>query len=219
MRMFLGLLALFASLSAWALPIYNCDVTTVEKNGWKEPWTKKLVLSPAFTNRVDFNRTTLDLYVAASGVILGEVNGQPNFMLSGDVQKAKFESAYHTGTITCSPEVDVPFVMKFIPWKQYFTVDPILSQGHIHHSVELSQVEYGLLCFVGDVNETNAAISQNFGVTGKIINPYRIDFTWEADDCIRWQGNNPDDFECLQYQRNKRTKSVMDCNGEPDPRS
>ncbi len=220
MRFVIALSAMFAVVSAWALPVYNCDVTAIAKTGsWREPWTKKLLVSAAFSNQVDFHETKLDLRVNAGGVLQGSVNGQPGFMLLGDVHQGRFESAYHKGEIKCGAEIDLPFVLQFIPWKQFFTVDPMISQGHIHTTFSLQQVDYGLLCFLGDVHEVHATMSQGFGVEGQIINPHRVDFTWDAEDCVEWRGSNPDDFECLRYQRNRRTKSVKDCYGEPDPRS
>jgi hypothetical protein len=223
MRILLTLVVIFSSISAWAMPVYNCDVSaTAKRTLLGQPataWTKKLLLSPAFTNRVDFQETTLDLRVDAGGVIAGAVNDQPNFILRGDVISGAFESAHHTGTITCDHEIELLYVLQFKPWKQYFTIDPILSQGHIQRTVELSSVDYGLLCFLGDVKEVNNNLSLGFGVVGKIVNDYRIDFTWEAEDCVRWTGSSPDDSMCVEYRRNKRTKSVLNCNGEPDPRS
>jgi hypothetical protein len=66
MRMILALVGLVVSASAFALPIYNCEVTATPKLGaWREPWTKKLLLSPAFTNRVDFGQTVVELRVNA----------------------------------------------------------------------------------------------------------------------------------------------------------
>lgn len=223
MRLFVVISALFITFSAWALPVYNCDVTaTAKRTLWGQPatpWNKKLLLSPAFTNRVDFHETTLDLRVDAGGVIAGAVNGQPNFILRGDVMNGSFESAHHKGVIKCDHEVQLGFVLQNKSWKQYFTNDPILSQGHILTNADLSSVDYGLLCFLGDVKEVNDSLSLGFGVIGKIVNNYRIDFTWEAEDCVRWTGSNPDDSMCVEYRRNKRTKSVMNCYGEPDPRS
>jgi len=223
MRILLALAATLISVSAWALPVYNCDVTaTAKRSLWGQPataWTKKLLLSPAFTNRVDFLETTLDLRVDAGGVIAGAVNNQPNFILRGDVMDGTFESAHHTGTIKCDQEIQLGFVLQFKSWKQFFTIDPILSEGHILQSVELSSVEYGLLCFLGDVKEVNHDLSLGFGVVGTIVNDYRIDFTWEAEDCVRWTGSNPDNSMCVEYRRNTRTKSVHNCYGEPDPRS
>lgn len=223
MRKTLAILGLLVSFSAFALPVYNCDVTAIAKRTlWGQaptPWTKKLLLSPAFTNRVDFHETTLDLRVDAGGVIGGAVNGQPNFILGGDVHNGNFESAHHTGTIKCEPETELAFVLQHKSWKQFYTIDPILSQGHILGSADLSAVDYGLLCFLGDVKEVNENLSLGFGVVGKIVNDYRIDFTWEAEDCVRWTGSNPDDSQCVEYRRNKRTKSVKNCYGEPDPRS
>jgi hypothetical protein len=223
MRISLTLVVIFSSISAWAMPVYNCDVTAIAKRTLlgqaATAWTKKLLLSPAFTNRVDFNETTLDLRVDAGGVIAGAVNNQPNFILRGDVMNGTFESAHHAGTITCDQEIQLPYVLQFKPWKQYFTIDPILSVGHIQRTVELSSVDYGLLCFLGDVKEVNNNLSLGFGVVGNIVNDYRIDFTWEAEDCVRWTGSSPDDSMCVEYRRNTRTKSVHNCNGEPDPRS
>lgn|GEM_PF-3511260 len=223
MRLLVVISALFLTLSAWALPVYNCDVTaTAKRTLWGQPatpWNKKLLLSPAFTNRVDFQETVLELRVDAGGVIAGTVNGQANFILRGDVMNGAFESASHTGSIKCDPEILLSFVLQFKPWKQFFTIDPILSQGHIQNRADLRSVDYGHLCFLGDVKEVNDGLSLGFGVTGKIVNDYRIDFTWEAEDCVRWTGSNPDDSMCIEYRRNKRTKSVMNCNGEPDPRS
>jgi hypothetical protein len=80
-------------------------------------------------------------------------------------------------------------------------------------------IDYGLLCFLGDVHAVNEQLSLGFGVVGKIIDDYQIDFTWEAEDCVEWRGTNPDDSECLRYERKKRTRPVMDCAGRPDPRS
>lgn len=211
MRMLSALIFLF-STSALALPVYNCTVTV------EGGWSKKILLSPAFSNRVEFHQTVLDLRVDAGGVLAGMVNGQPNFKISGDVFKGSFESAYHKGTVKCEPEIYLSFVLQFKPWKQYFTVDPIVSRGHIHNSVSLSQVDYGLICFIGDAHETNQAISQNFGVTGVVKSAYNIEFTWEADDCVQWVGGR-EDSRCVEYRRNKRTKSVPHCYGEPDPRS
>lgn len=220
MRLVIALAALFSALSAWALPVYNCDVTATAKTGsWRRPWTKKLLVSAAFTNEVDFHETKLSLRVNAGGALGGSVNGQPGFMLAGDVVQGNFESAYHKGSITCSDEVEVPFVLQFIPWRQYFTVDPILSQGHIHDALHLSSVDYGHVCFLGDAEALHGYVTLGFAVEGKVVNPYRVDFTWEAEDCVQWRGTNPDDTECLGWQRNKRTKSVKSCYGEPDPRS
>ncbi len=223
MRILLTLAVTLMSVSAWALPVYNCDITATAKRGsWGEtatPWTKKLLLSPAFTNRVDFLQTTLDLRVDAGGVIAGSVNNQPNFILRGDVMNGSFESAHHTGTIKCEPEIQLSFVLQNKSWKQYYTIDPIISQGHILTSADLGSVDYGFLCFLGDVKEVNNSLSLGFGVVGKIVNDYRIDFTWEAEDCVRWTGSNPDDSMCIEYRRNKRSKSVKNCYGEPDPRS
>ncbi len=212
MRLLLVLIFSLITQAALALPVYNCNVSV------EGGWSKKLLLSPAFMNRVEFHQTVLDLRVDAGGVLAGLVNGQPNFKISGDVFKGSFESAYHKGFIQCEPEVYLPFVLQFKPWKQYFTVDPILSQGHIHTNVNLSQVDYGLICFIGDAVETNAAISQNFGVTGVVKSAYEIEFTWEANDCVQWVGGR-EDSRCVEYRRNKRTKSVQHCHGEPDPRS
>jgi len=222
MRMLLALLALMTTASAWALPVYNCDVTATPKRplwGQVTPWTKKLLLSPAFTNTVSFNTTTLELRVNAGGVLSGSVNGQPDFIIKGDVHNGTFESAYDTGTIVCDSEVDLAFVLQNKSWKQYFTIDPFISQGHILNRADLNSIDYGLLCFKGDVNAVNEQLSLGFGVIGKIVDQYQIDFTWEAEDCVEWRGTNPDDSECLRYQRNKRTKPVMDCAGRPDPRS
>jgi hypothetical protein len=223
MRIFLTLVVIFSSISAWALPVYNCDVTaTAKRTIFSEAevaWTKKLLLSAAFTNRVAFNETTLDLRIDAGGVIAGAVNGQPNFILRGDVVNGTFESAYHRGTIKCAQETEIGFVLQNKAWKQFFTIDPLLSQGHILQAADLNAVDNGLLCFLGDVRDVNESLSLGFGVFGKVVSDYRIDFTWEAEDCVRWSGSNPDDSTCEEYRRNTRTKSVLDCNGEPDPRS
>lgn len=223
MRNLLTLVVIFSSISAWALPIYNCDVTAIAKRTLlgqaASPWTKKLLLSPAFTNRITFNETTLDLRVDAGGVVAGAVNDQPNFILRGDVVSGAFESAHHSGTIQCEHETEIAFVLQNRPWKQFFTIDPLLSQGHILQSADLNAVDNGLLCFLGQASEVNEGLSLGFGVVGKVINDYRIDFTWEAEDCVRWTGSSPDDSMCVEYRRNVRTKSVLNCNGEPDPRS
>lgn len=219
MHMILGLIGLVVSASAFALPVYNCELTATPKLGaWREPWTKKLLLSPAFTNRVDFGQTVVELRVNAGAALGGAVNGQPNFLIGGDVWNGSFESAFHAGVVTCKEEIELPFVLKFKPWGQFYTLNPIVSEGHIQRDVSLGYIDNELICFIGDEKAALRSLSDALGVEGKLVNPYRIEFTWEAEDCIRGTGSY-DEWSCEEYRRNRRTKTVLDCNGEPDPRS
>ncbi|MCE3011535.1 MAG: hypothetical protein LW878_00565 [Proteobacteria bacterium] len=220
MRILLFGIVLFTSLSALALPVYNCDLTVVAKGDRTQyVWTKKLLLSPAFTNTQDFHNTKVELRVQASGVLAGAVNGQPNFLISGDVYQGQFESAFHKGTVKCDSMGQLPFVFQFKPWKQYFTVDAFVSQGHIQNSVSLSQIDHNLLCFMGDAALAFKFLSENLNAQARFVDEYEIEMSWTQKDCVRSIGTNPDDIECVEYQDRARTRKVMSCNGRPDPRS
>ena len=220
MRIFLFGIVLFSSLSALALPVYNCDLTVVAKaDRTQSAWTKKLLLSPAFTNTQDFHNTKVELRVQASGVLAGAVNGQPNFLISGDVYQGQFESAFHKGTVKCDSMGQLPFVFQFKPWKQYFTVDAFVSQGHIQNSVSLSQIDHNLLCFMGDAALAFKFLSENLNAQARFVDEYEIEMSWTQKDCVRSIGTNPDDYECVEYQDRARTRKVMSCKGRPDPRS
>ncbi len=220
MRLFLFGIILFTSLSALALPVYNCDLTVIEKGSRSSyAWTKKLLLSPAFTNTETFHHTKVELRVQASGILAGTVNGQPNFLISGDVFDGKFESAFHKGVVKCDSVGELPFVFQFKPWKQYFSVDTFVSQGHIQNSVSLSQIDHNLICFQGDAAEAFKFLSENLKAKARFVDEYEFEMTWTQRDCVRSIGTNPDDYECVDYQDRARTRKVFSCNGRPDPRS
>ena len=220
MRLFLFGIVLFTSLSALALPVYNCDLTVVQKGDRTQyAWTKKLLLSPAFTNTETFHNTKVELRVQASGILGGSINGQPNFLISGDVTDGKFESAYHTGTVKCDSMGELPFVFQFKPWNQYFTVDSLVSQGHIQNSVSLSQIDYNLICFKGDAALAFKFLAENLKAKARFVDEYEFEMSWTQRDCVRSIGTNPDDSECVEYQDRARTRKVLSCNGRPDPRS
>lgn len=220
MRLCLFGIVLFTSLSALALPVYNCDLRVVEKNSRpSNEWTKKLLLSPAFTNTQTFHQTTIELRVQASGILGGSVNGQPNFIISGDVFDGTFESAFHKGRVKCDSMGELPFVFQFKPWKQYFTVDAFVSQGHIQNSVSLSQIDHNLICFAGDAAQAFKFLSENLDVKARFIDDYEFEMSWTQKDCVRWIGNNPDNSQCVEYQQRARTRKVQSCFARPDPRS
>jgi hypothetical protein len=220
MRLCLFGIVLFTSLSALALPVYNCDLTVIEKNSRStSPWTKRLLLSPAFTNTETFHNTKVELRVLASGVLGGSVNGQPNFIISGDVFDGNFESAFHKGTVKCDSMGELPFVFQFKPWKQYFTVDAFVSQGHIQNKVSLSQIDHNLVCFAGDAAQAFKFLSENLQAKVRFVDDYEIEFSWTQKDCVRWIGNNPDDSQCMEYQDKARVRKMYNCHGRPDPRS
>ncbi len=220
MRLFLFGIILFTSLSALALPVYNCDLTVVDKGGRSQyAWTKKLLLSPAFTNTETFQNTKVELRVQASGILGGSVNGQPNFLISGDVQNGAFESAFHKGRVKCESMGELPFVFQFKPWKQFFTVDTFVSQGHIQNSVRLSHIDNNLVCFLGDAAQAFKFLSENLNAKARYIDEHEFEMSWSQRDCVRWIGSNPDDSECVEYQERARTRKVLSCNGRPDPRS
>lgn len=220
MRLCLFGIVLFSSLRALALPVYNCDLTVVEKNSRSQrEWTKKLLLSPAFTNTETFHQTKVELRVLASGVLGGAVNGQPNFLISGDVLNGKFESAYHTGTVECDSMGELPFVFQFKPWKQFFTVDSFVSQGHIQRSVSLSQIDHNLICFVGDAAQAFKFLSENLDAKARFVDEYEFEMSLTQKDCVQWIGNNPDNSQCVEYRDQSRTRKVQSCYSRPDPRS
>ncbi len=213
MRCTVALFFLMFTTYALALPVYNCDVTVEEKNSiWRKPWTKKLLLSPAFTNRVSFGQTVAEFRVNAGAALGGAINGQPNFIIRGDIWDGQFESAFHKGTVNCGTELELAYVLQFLPWRRFFTLNSEVSEGHILRSIGLSEIEYEHLCYVGDEKKALAEISQIVGVQGKLLETGSLEFSWEAEDCLRGSGAY-DDWTCHEYQRNRRTRKIPDCRG------
>ena len=209
------LLGLFLSTSASALEVYNCDIQSQPK-GSHSVAMKKTFLSSAFYNQIEFHeglggKTVLEINVDSNGRLNGSVNGQYNFILTGDASNGSFQSAYHSGSIQCSPALQADYLLQFIPWKNYFSVDSELSVGHIRTSVQVSDLQYGNICFVGDAAAANKAIEQSAGVIGMVISPYQLDFTFAITECAKGHGSNPDDWSCEKTKKSVITRSVKNC--------
>ena len=199
-----------------AIEVYNCDFTATRKGDSGNPWTKKTFLSTQFANKIDFAidrnaGTDLTLRVEQGGQLSGSVNEQHNFVVRGSVSDGYFESAYHTGKIACGQPVKVPYLLKFTPWDQFFTLDKELAKGHILDSVELANIQYENLCFIGDVRAAEQAISGRVGVAGQIANPYKISYTFTVQECIDSVGNCVDNWQCLKWKPHEITRYVRDC--------
>ena len=220
MKMLFSVLALTLSFSAQALEVYNCDFAAVDKRSSAEiAWVKRTFLSADFSNQETFDKTVLDLTLR-SGKISGTVNGQPQFILEGTPAEGRFESAYHKGTVRCDSAVRTEYLLKFIPWNQYYTLDKELSRGHIQNSADISQLYHRNICFIGNASAVAKAVSAQAAVKAKVVDDYRVDFTFQYTSCVRGHGGR-DDFECDQYKTETLTKPLMNCAGDGwvDPRS
>lgn len=212
MKSVLLVLMLVFTAQAWSVTAYNCDITVVEKNSnetWD--WTKKVFLSTEFRNKVTFNETTLELYLDRNEMIRGSVNGQPNFKLDGNAYNGSFESAYHTGTITCEKLQKLSHLFRFNSWDQFFTLDKKIGAGHIQNSMQVSSLKYKQICFIGDINEAAKAASAEMKIKGVIKSQYEIAYTWQDTTCARGQGTSVDDWTCYEYKTETRTDSIRHC--------
>lgn len=205
------------SLNSLALEVFNCEVTTSTKGAHSSPWTKKMFISKNFSNKITFGRTELSLYVDENDNIRGLVNNQPNFILSGNVEKASFQSAYDQGTINCENQIEVSSLLKFRPWDQYFSLDTTLSKGHIIKSISTQDLKYNTICFEGDISETNTLISNKLGLRGVQTSPYDIEYSFSDEECVSGYGGM-DDWTCTQTQTKTITRTVSNCTENQDSR-
>ncbi len=218
--MLLTVIILAASFSAHAIEVYNCDVTADAKVRDPYSFTKKMFISKDFTNVIDFGETDLKLTVR-NGKLSGLVNGQTNFILRGTPESGSFESAYHVGSVSCSKSVTTSYMLQFKPWKQYYTLDKDLSDGHIHNSVTAINLYMKHICFIGDSDAAAAAISSRRILT-KVIDAYQIEVNFEYNRCVPGAGSGSyDDYECAEYEVLRVKSKVINCNGDGtgDPRS
>lgn len=214
MRTILILTALLA-VNAHAMSIFNCDVAAESKYAPTEPvLIKKMFISPAFMNEQLFHETKLNLTVDIGGSLLGSVNDQYRFILSGTPKEGMFESAYHKGRIRCAEAVEQPYMLQFKPWNQFFTLEPGLSVGHILNRIDTSLIRLNLVCFIGDIQAAEAAISKHLGIKGRISEGYKIDYTFTYTDCIRGHGSQ-DNWTCEEQKTYEVTVPVVDCAGAP----
>jgi len=203
------LLTIIASQNSQAIELYNCEIQASPQDNPNQTWTKKAFLIPNLMNQITFNKTELSLTVM-NKKLWGTVNGQPNFMLEGTPENGIFASAYHKGTIYCTESETVDYLFKFKPWKQFFTIDTVLSEGHIQNSFNFSSIRYGHICFVGNAKHATVAIDKYLGLKGNIKSPYSISFTKTITDCIEGYGNI-DDWTCTRHQTRNITKTIDHC--------
>lgn len=220
MKMIVSALTMTLAMSAQALEVYNCDFTAVAKSNQGISGSKKTYLMSQYSNKQSFGKTALDIQVA-QGKLTGSVNGQPNFILGGTPDKGHFESAYVKGTVSCSAPVQTDYMLMFKPWGQFYSLDKNLSQGHILDDASTNQLYHGNICFVGNSKAVAEAISAQAPVKAKVVDAYRVEFTFEYRFCTKPTGSNPDDYGCDEYQTKTVTKPVMNCydDGWVDPRS
>ncbi len=210
-------LLLFA-FNSFAVDVFNCEVTSNSKSLKSGVWTKKMLLSKNFSNKITFGKTELVLSVDQNNNIRGLVNNQPNFLISGNTDSATFESAYDQGSITCRKSVEVSYLLKFRPWDQYFTLNSRLTKGHILNSVSTQEIKHNLICFTGDTLEANKAISSSVGVEGVVTSEFNIEFRWTDEECISGYGGM-DDWTCTQTQVKTITRTVSNCTESQDSRN
>lgn len=203
--------------SSQAIELYNCDFQSSPKGNPTQTWTKKAFLIPNIMNKITFNKTELSLTVM-NNKLWGTVNGQPNFMLEGTPLSGSFISAYHEGTINCKDVESVDYLFKFKPWKQFFTIDPTLSEGHIQNSFNFSSIRYGNICFIGNSKKAAQAIDNFLGLIGKVKSQYSISYTQKVTDCIEGHGNI-DSWTCTRHQTKVITKTINHCFESEDDRS
>ncbi len=210
-------LLLFA-FNSFAIDVFNCEVTSNSKSLKSDVWTKKMLLSRNFSNKITFGKTELLLSVDEENNIRGLVNNQPNFIISGNTDSASFESAYDQGSITCRKSVEVSYLLKFRPWDHYFTLNSGLAKGHILNSVSTQDLKHNLICFTGDVIEANKAISSRVGVDGVVTSEFDIQFSFTDEECISGYGGM-DDWTCAQTQVKSITRTVSNCTESQDSRN
>lgn len=208
---------LVLSFNSFATDVFNCEVTSTSKSLSTSAWTKKMFLSKEFSNRITFGKTELVLSIDDKNNIRGLVNNQPNFILSGNVTSASFESAYDKGTISCDKSIEVSHLLKFRPWEQYFSLDKNLSKGHILRAISAGDLKHNLICFVGNIDDANEAISSALGLKGVVISEFDIQFNWTDEECISGHGGM-DDWTCTQTQVKKITRTVSNCTESQDSR-
>lgn len=217
MKAILSATILAFSLNSLALEVFNCEVSSSNKEAKSSLWNKKMFISKNFSNKITFGRTELSLSLDENLNIKGLVNNQPNFFLSGNVEEASFQSAFHQGTINCGKELEVSHLFKFRPWDQYFSLDSTLSKGHIIKSISTQDLKYNMICFEGDINEANNAISTNIGLRGIQTSPYDIEFSFSDEECVSGYGGM-DDWTCTQTQTKIITRTVSNCSENQDSR-
>lgn len=196
--------SLLISFSAQAENFYRCMVVTQPKNA---NWSYELgmYLSDARSSRQVVANTDLKLIVSPlTGEITGTVNGQPNFILSGDVKNGgKFESASATGTIACEP-VALPVALFNNQFGEIYKAKDAQSFPRL---LDIQQLEKS--CYIAkDVNAVAADVrsalaKENMTLTlsGNTVVATRMEKT-----CLESNGGSHDDYECIRWS-------------EPAPRS
>lgn len=210
-------LGLAISVSAQAENFYRCMVITQPKNA---NWTYELgmYLSDARTSRQVVANTDLNLMVSPlNGEITGTVNGQPNFILSGDVRNgAKFESAHATGTISCT-RVGMPVALYSTQFGEIYKAKDAQSFPRL---LDIKQLEKS--CYIAkDVNAVAAEVrsalaneSMTLKLAGDTVVATRLEKT-----CLESVGSY-DDYECIRWSEPApRSYQLKNCYQSPeDPR-
>jgi hypothetical protein len=200
--------------AASGIEIYNCDVNATK--GPAVPWSTKAFLSPQFFSTVDFPAMggrgfSIAVSIGDGGRLTADDSTKE--AVTGTVNGGSFEG----GTIACDPKpIHVPYMLKFMPWNQFYTLDKGLSKGRILDSVEKTELRSNNVCFIGDINAAEQAISDGIKVKG-IVGSDKIDYTFEVTDCAEGSGSY-DGWQCTRWQAPKTiTASVGNCDKSVPP--
>ena len=212
----LGLLSVLvvlfgASSFARAESLYPC---TIEFEGQQ----RNIYLSKARSIDVVFGArglTRLQLRVTADETLTGTVNGQPNFIIQGDVDSGFVQSAYGQGKIQCGSPTDFSVIYVFQPWNQIYT--PAGDFNVIQRSLQA-----GNTCYAGSPEQALADYQSEFGLSARRIQldaeTRAIQIHTTDQICTEDNGGTYDDFNCVAHETRAVVKTIPNCDYDAEPR-
>lgn len=204
---------LLLSQAAVALPVYQCDLKAFSKSKGLV-LKRQALLSPSFSTDVQFPETSLKLFVDVQGNISGFVNNQYNFILNGDVESAKFESATDSGTIRCEAVEEASYVLYNKTSGAYISKELIQTADQ---SVFIQDVVSDNLCFLGDAQSAAQALKIDTKAKVLSVKYLAIELEVLETKCLESNGDR-EDYKCLQESQELVQKVIRECNETSDPR-
>ncbi len=215
MKRLMLFMSFFSLQNIYSIEVYQCNITlkkSVERR--VAPWTKSIFLSPEFFNRVTFSKTNLDLTFSSTTLELnGLVNEQPNHILSGKITDGYFKSAYGEGVVQCQQKLELSYLLQFLPWKQFFSLDKVINGKGIQNDIIPNSSGFSNYCFIGSILATKKAVDEALQTKGIVLNKDEINYTLQAIKCIRSTGEF-DSFECLEEAKYTFNANLKRCSFE-----
>ena len=217
MKSLILMLSLFVSVAAQAENFYRCDVKSQPK-GPSYGYDLALYLSDSRESTHRVAQTELKLMVnPLTSEIEGTVNGQPNFILRGNVKDgAEFESAHAVGTIACQA-VKLPVAFYKVKSAEIFVgkdKDTSLSLNYVEQLKSSCYISKDVLAVATVVRDLLVKGDMSLTLKGDDISVTR-----QERVCVESIGSY-DNYECLRYSEPfSKTYTLRNCYQAPqDPR-